>query len=106
MIALGQALDDYLTLRRALGFALRSYEPPLRDFVAFLARAGTETITTRHPLAWADAAHGVPSAALGAAPRDGARLRRLSPGDRSGDRSPAGRCAPVPRPAAHPSPLY
>jgi integrase len=53
MIALGQALDDYLTLRRALGFALRSYEPPLRDFVAFLARAGTETITTRHALAWA-----------------------------------------------------
>jgi integrase len=53
MTALCQALDDYLALRRALGFALRSYEPALRNFAAFLARAGTETITTRHALAWA-----------------------------------------------------
>ena len=53
MTALSQALDDYLALRRALGFALRPHERELRHFVAFLAHTDTATITTHAAVLWA-----------------------------------------------------
>ncbi len=38
MNTLHKALQDYLAMRRALGFKLLNYGPALSDFVSFLAR--------------------------------------------------------------------
>jgi integrase len=53
MTALRQALDDYLSLRRSLGYKLRRPEKLLHQFLDFLDAAGAATITTEHALAWA-----------------------------------------------------
>lgn len=53
MITLEQALEDYLHLRRALGYELERDEPELVMFVEFLHRAGAERITTELALRWA-----------------------------------------------------
>lgn len=57
MNALRVAVNEYLELRRGLGFKLVNHEPCLREFVAFLERKKTTRITTalavefatRHP---------------------------------------------------------
>ena len=46
MTALGQALSDYLVLRRRLGYALERDQPQLEQFIGFLEGAGAERITT------------------------------------------------------------
>jgi integrase/recombinase XerD len=51
--ALHDAVADYLTIRRALGFKLADHEWMLNDFAAFLERAGAGTITTELALSWA-----------------------------------------------------
>jgi len=53
MSPLRKAVENYLTLRRALGFKLRLQGAALRHFVSFLQRAGTSTITTTLALRWA-----------------------------------------------------
>jgi integrase/recombinase XerD len=53
MIPLGQALEDYLRIRRALGFKLVSDQRLLENFVGFLEEAGAERITTDLALRWA-----------------------------------------------------
>lgn len=53
MTALGQALNDYLRLRRRLGYDLERDQPQLEQFVAFLERAGAQRITTELALRWA-----------------------------------------------------
>jgi integrase/recombinase XerD len=53
MTALGQALDDYLTLRRRLGYGLERDQPQLEQFVAFLEQADAQRITTELALRWA-----------------------------------------------------
>ncbi|MGJ7512716.1 tyrosine-type recombinase/integrase [Variovorax sp. GT1P44] len=53
MTALRQALVDYLSLRRALGYKLRRAEKLLHQFIDFLDASGARTITTEHALAWA-----------------------------------------------------
>ena len=53
MTKLGLALDDYLRLRRALGFKLINSGRLLADFVGFCDNAGAATITTGVALAWA-----------------------------------------------------
>ena len=53
MSRLQESLDEYLTLRRSVGFKLRDTEHMLRDFVAHLDRAGAPTVTTGLALAWA-----------------------------------------------------
>ena len=53
MSALRTAVEDYLALRRALGFQLRQAGSALHDFVAFLERAGAGSITTALALQWA-----------------------------------------------------
>ena len=53
MTKLGQALDDYLRLRRQLGYALERDQVLLEQFVAFLERAGAQRITTELALQWA-----------------------------------------------------
>jgi integrase/recombinase XerD len=42
-----QAVVDYLSLRRSLGFKLEKHEVCLREFVSFLKKRGTSHITTK-----------------------------------------------------------
>jgi integrase len=53
MIALRKAVDDYLALRRSLGFKLERTGRLLPEFVGFLERHGARTVTTPLALAWA-----------------------------------------------------
>ena len=53
MSELRKALDEYLALRRALGFALRSVGHELASFVTFAEREGAEFVTTDLALRWA-----------------------------------------------------
>lgn len=53
MSGLHKALEDYLTIRRALGYKLARTGLLLADFVADLDTNGTDTITTDAAIAWA-----------------------------------------------------
>jgi integrase/recombinase XerD len=53
MNTLKQALQDYLVLRRGLGFKLRTAGPALLDFVRFLTRQGVSHITNELAVRWA-----------------------------------------------------
>ncbi len=53
MIPLRKAVEDYLILRRDLGFKLRDMATVLRHFVSFMEREGAGTITTNLALRWA-----------------------------------------------------
>ena len=60
MSSLRQACDDYLALRRALGFKLMRHGRLLPDLVAYLDAAGEATVTTRLALEWATQPAGHP----------------------------------------------
>jgi integrase len=53
MTQLRDALDEYLALRRGLGFKLVTAEYALRSFVAELEASGHDTVTTAAAVAWA-----------------------------------------------------
>ena len=53
MSPLRQALDDYLTMRRALGYKLERPEKLLAQFLAYLDEVGSESVTVEQALAWA-----------------------------------------------------
>jgi hypothetical protein len=53
MNPLAQAVDDYIKLRRGLGFKLREHGDYLHKFVAFLEERGSSQITTRLALEFA-----------------------------------------------------
>lgn len=53
MSALGSALEDYLALRRSLGYTLDRTGRLLAQFVAYCDAAGADTVTTELALAWA-----------------------------------------------------
>jgi site-specific recombinase XerD len=53
MTPLRQALQDYLRIRRQLGFKLKTGQRLLENFVEFLERAGAERITIELALMWA-----------------------------------------------------
>ncbi|MBV9197589.1 MAG: tyrosine-type recombinase/integrase [Solirubrobacterales bacterium] len=53
MSALTEHVQNYLRLRRAVGFKLIGEETLLREFVAFADTAGQDTITTQFALQWA-----------------------------------------------------
>jgi integrase len=53
--ALRGHLEDYLALRRGLGFKLERPARILEGFVGYLEQAGAATVTTGHALAWATA---------------------------------------------------
>lgn len=59
MSALGHHLDDYLGLRRALGFKLVFPGKVLAQFVAHLDATGTSTISAHDAIAWAGLPKGV-----------------------------------------------
>jgi hypothetical protein len=53
MSQLRDALDNYLAIRRALGYKLERPGLLLADFVAHLEAKGSDTITTDAALTWA-----------------------------------------------------
>src|SRR4030066_1003446 len=53
MSSLRKAVEDYLILRRSLGFKLRDMATALRHFVSFMERERARTITTNLALPWA-----------------------------------------------------
>src|SRR4051794_41855352 len=53
MSKLNRALNEYLSIRRALGFELREVAGCLRHFVAFLETEGASYITKEAALRWA-----------------------------------------------------
>ncbi len=53
MTALRPALNDYLTMRRALGYKLQRAEKLLAQFIGFVEASGSERITIDLALAWA-----------------------------------------------------
>lgn len=53
MTSLGKAADDYLAVRRALGFKLRDHAGLLRNFAQFLKGENAAHITTDLALRWA-----------------------------------------------------
>ncbi len=53
MSPLQKALDDYLAVRRALGYKLVDDERALEHFIAFLGQSGSPHITTELALHWA-----------------------------------------------------
>jgi integrase len=53
VIGLRQALQDYLRIRRRLGFELKATERQLEQFVAFLEQAGAQRITSELAVMWA-----------------------------------------------------
>ena len=55
---LHDALNDYLAVRRALGFKLARAEKLLFQFLAYLHEQGQVRVTTEHALAWATLASG------------------------------------------------
>ena len=53
MISLRRAVQQYLTMRRSLGFKLRDMGRNLRHFVSFMEQQGASLITTDLALRWA-----------------------------------------------------
>ena len=53
MKPLRQAIDDYVRLRRSLGFKLRDMADDLRDFAAFLEQKAAPFVTTELAMEWA-----------------------------------------------------
>ena len=53
MTVLSQAVEDYLTVRRTLGYKLVDHGTLLPDFVAYLEAAGASTVTAELAVAWA-----------------------------------------------------
>jgi integrase/recombinase XerD len=60
MSSLMQACDDYLALRRALGFKLKRHGRLLPDLIAYLGAAGETTVLTPLALEWATQPAGHP----------------------------------------------
>lgn len=59
MSRIGKAVEEYLALRRSLGFKLRGPGHLLRSFVRFLDAQGVRHITINHALEWARTTEGV-----------------------------------------------
>jgi len=53
MRSLRQVLEDYLRVRRRLGFQLKTEQPLLESFVEFMEQAGAERITSELAVRWA-----------------------------------------------------
>ena len=65
MNTLRQAVQEYLSLRRSLGFKLQDAGKGLIDFVTFMERHRTSHITQALALAWAPTAGKRPTRPLG-----------------------------------------
>ena len=53
MSSLHPKLEEYLAVRRAMGFKMERHEKLLAQFAGFLAQNGETAVTTQNALAWA-----------------------------------------------------
>lgn len=53
MSELSLAVEEYLAIRRALGYKLEAHGRLLANFVAYLEAVGAQTVTADHAVAWA-----------------------------------------------------
>lgn len=53
MSNLAVVVEEYLAIRRSVGFKLKAHQRLLAEFVAYLDRAALETVTTEAALGWA-----------------------------------------------------
>jgi integrase/recombinase XerD len=72
-----EAIQDYLTLRRGLGFKLKKHSRMLEEFASFLEQKGALRITSRLALQWATEPQTHPAGGMGCAVECGARIRAL-----------------------------
>jgi integrase/recombinase XerD len=93
MSGLRRSLEQYLTIRRALGFKLAGEGRLLANFVSFADQAGVHTLTTELALAWATFAGAGESGLVGEKAPCRARIRPLPADARPGHRDPARRAA-------------
>jgi integrase/recombinase XerD len=84
MTTIRAAAEDYLAIRRSLGFKLGTQGRVLMDFVAHLEHNGMETVTTEVAVQWATKPTGTSrlwhAMRLGVARRFAAHLQLLDPG--------------------------
>jgi integrase/recombinase XerD len=66
MISLRKAVENYLTMRRSLGFKLRKTGYDLRHFVSFMEEQKASVITTELALRWAQQSQDVQPATMAA----------------------------------------
>ena len=83
MITLRQAVREYLSIRRDLGFKLREAGKGLLDFVTFMEQHRTSYITQALALAWAQTTSQRSTGALGSATELRTRICAVSQRDRS-----------------------
>ena len=57
--SLHERVDEYLRLRRALGFRLRNEGRALAQFAGYLEQQGAEAVTAEHAITWAQLPRGV-----------------------------------------------
>ena len=106
MSALAEHVQNYLQVRRALGFKLVGEEQLLREFVTFADAAGQHSITIGLAVKWAQAAvQRQPQLSLAAAAR-GPGLRALPAGAGSRLRGPTARAAARQQVPPDPVPLW
>lgn len=83
MTTIRTAAEDYLAIRRSLGFKLGTQGRVLMDLVAYLERKGIETVTTEVAVEWATTPSGSSplwhAIRLGVARRFAAHLQLLDP---------------------------
>ena len=82
MSDLQAAVEDYLTIRRSVGFTLDRAGKLLPDFVAYLDAAGAQTVTVAAAAEWAMKPTAATPAWWGATVGDRARLRPIPQCDR------------------------
>jgi hypothetical protein len=84
MTTIRSAAEDYLAVRRCLGFKLGTRGRVLMDVAAYLERKGMDTVTTEAAVEWAITPSGASALwhamRLGVARRFAAHLRLLDPG--------------------------
>jgi hypothetical protein len=85
MNSLDQALNEYIAIRRALGFELREVAGCLRNFVTFLKTEGASYITKEFSTPLGDSARGSSALHMGLAFGYGSALRRLAQCDGTAD---------------------
>jgi hypothetical protein len=81
MNTLREALRDYLSMRRGLGFQLREAGKALADFIAFLEERKARYITRELALEVGVTTAEGPAGGMGPTPRFCARFRPISPRD-------------------------
>ena len=96
MSELSGHVEDYLRLRRALGFKLERAGHLLPQLVAYLEAAGAATVTSDLAIAWARLPGHTQPQPLGTAPGHRSRVCPLPAGARPGDGGPAGWRVPHP----------